>query len=169
MLVNPDWYLRRARAEGWAVGGFNVYNLESARAVVQAAVNCRAPVMVQTSEGAVQHAGMRELARIVRSLAEETPVPVALHMDHGKSIDVAKEAVEAGYTSVMIDTSRLPLEENIAATREIVEYARPRDVQVEAELGNWTASRTWATYRLKRPSRFPKKRCASCGRRASTR
>ncbi len=135
MLVNPLEYLRAGRANGWAIGGFNVYNLESARSVVAAATNLRAPVMVQTSEGAVRHAGFGNIASIVHRLAEEAPVPVALHMDHGKSIEVARAAVEAGYNSVMIDTSRLPLEENIAATREIVEYAHDRDVQVEAEIG----------------------------------
>ena len=135
MLVNPLEYLRAGRANGWAIGAFNAYNLESARAVIAAATNLRAPVMVQTSEGAVKHAGFGNIASIVRRLAEETLVPVALHMDHGKSIEVARSAVEAGYTSVMIDTSRLPLAENIAATREIVEYAHGRDVQVEAEIG----------------------------------
>ena len=135
MLANPLEHLRAGRASGWAVGGFNVYNLESARAVIAAATNLRAPVMIQTSEGAVKHAGFGNIASIVRRLAEEAPVPVALHMDHGKSIEVARAAVEAGYTSVMIDTSRLPLEENIAATREIVEYGHARDVQVEAEIG----------------------------------
>lgn len=135
MLVNPLRYLKAARNQGWAVGGFNVYNLESARAVVAAAVNVRAPVMVQTSEGAVEHAGLDNIAAMVRRLAEDAPVPVALHMDHGKSIEVARAAIEAGYTSVMIDTSRLPLAENIASTREIVEYAHPRGVQVEAEIG----------------------------------
>jgi fructose-bisphosphate aldolase class II len=135
MLVNPLEYLRAGRADGWAVGGFNVYNLESARAVVAAATNLRAPVMVQTSEGAVKHAGFGNIASIVRRLAEEASVPVALHMDHGKSIEVAREAVGAGYTSVMIDTSRLPLAQNIAATRAIVEYAHDSDVQVEAEIG----------------------------------
>ena len=135
MLTNPLEYLRAARAHRWAVGGFNVYNLESARAVIAAATALKAPVMVQTSEGAVKHAGFGNLSAIVRRLAEEAPVPVALHLDHGKSIDVARAAVEAGYTSVMIDTSRLPLDENIAATREIVAYAHARDVQVEAEIG----------------------------------
>ena len=135
MLVSPLDYLKAGRANGWAVGGFNVYNLETARAVIDAATNLRAPVMVQTSEGAVKHAGFDNIAAIVRRLAEGAPVPVALHMDHGKSIEVARAAVEAGYTSVMIDTSRLPLDENIAATREIVEYAHGRGVQVEAEIG----------------------------------
>lgn len=135
MLVNPLEFLKAARAGGWAVGGFNVYNLESARAVISAAAKFRSPVMVQTSEGAIKHAGLENIASIVRSLAEASPAPVALHLDHGKSIEVAKAAVEAGYTSVMIDTSRLSLEENIAATRQIVEYAHARGVQVEAEIG----------------------------------
>ena len=135
MLASPLEYLKAGRANGWAIGGFNVYNLESARAVIAAATNQRAPVMVQTSEGAVKHAGFGNIAAIVRRLAEEAPVPVALHMDHGKSIEVAREAVEAGYTSVMIDTSRHPLDENISATREIVEFAHDRGVQVEAEIG----------------------------------
>ena len=135
MLVSPEPYLRKARAEGWAVGGFNVYNLESARAVIQAASNMRAPVMIQTSEGAVNHAGFPQIAGIVRGLAEAVDVPVALHMDHGKTAEVAKTAMEAGYTSVMIDTSRLPLDDNIATTKRIVELAHRGGVQVEAELG----------------------------------
>jgi fructose-bisphosphate aldolase, class II len=135
VLVNPTGFLAAARREGWAVGGFNVYNLESARAVVQAAEDVGAPVMVQTSEGAVKHAGMGRLAWMISRMAEEANVPVALHLDHGKSIAVARAAIDAGYTSVMIDTSRLPLEENIAATREIARYAGSQNVQVEAELG----------------------------------
>jgi fructose-bisphosphate aldolase class II len=135
MLVNPLPYLRDARANGWGIGGFNVYNLESARAVIDAAANLRAPVMVQTSEGAIKHAGQENIAGVVSRLADAAAIPVALHLDHGKSIEVARAAIEAGYTSVMIDTSRLPLEENIAATREIVDYAHTRNVQVEAELG----------------------------------
>lgn len=135
MLVNPLPYLKAARQQGWAIGGFNVYNLESARAVIAAAENLHAPVMVQTSEGAIKHAGLANLAAIIQRLAEESPTAVALHLDHGKSIEVAKAAVEVGYTSVMIDTSRLPFEENIAASREIVEFAHAANVQVEAELG----------------------------------
>jgi len=135
MLVNPLPYLTAAREQGWAVGGFNVYNLESARAVITAAENLHAPVMVQTSEGAIKHAGLANLAAIIQRLAEESPTAVALHLDHGKGIEVAMAAVEAGYTSVMIDTSRLPIEENIAASREIVEFAHAANVQVEAELG----------------------------------
>jgi fructose-bisphosphate aldolase, class II len=135
MLVNPKAYLVRARREGWALGGFNVFNLESARAVIDAGEAAAAPVLVQTSEGAVKHAGLENLAAIVRQLAGRTRAPVALHLDHGKSEALARAAVDAGYTSVMIDASRQSFDENVRETRAIVAYAHARGVHVEAELG----------------------------------
>jgi len=135
MLVNPKQQLIRARREGWALGGFNVFNLESARAVIDAAEELSAPLLVQTSEGAVKHAGLDNLVAIVRQLADRKKAPVALHLDHGKSEELARAAVDAGYTSVMIDASRESFEENVRETRDIVAYAHARNVQVEAELG----------------------------------
>src|SRR5262252_4698325 len=135
MLVNPKAELARARREGWALGGFNVFNLESARAVIDAGQALRAPLLVQTSEGAVKHAGLENLVAIVRQLAGQTSAPVALHLDHGKSEELARAAVDAGYTSVMIDASRETFEENMRETRSIVDYAHGRGVHVEAELG----------------------------------
>lgn len=135
MLVNPKTYLVRARREGWALGGFNVFNFESARAVVDAAEEAAAPVLLQTSEGAVKHAGLDSLVAIVRQLTGRTKTPVALHLDHGKSEALARAAVDAGYTSVMIDASRESFDENLRETRAIVEYAHARGVHVEAELG----------------------------------
>ncbi len=135
MLVNPKVQMARARREGWALGGFNVFNLESARAVIAAGAELAAPLLVQTSEGAVKHAGLDNLVSIVRGIAEKTPVPVALHLDHGKSKELARAAVDAGYTSVMIDASRASFEENLRETRDIVTYAHARSVYVEAELG----------------------------------
>src|SRR5690242_10720318 len=135
MLVNPKDHLARARRQGWALGGFNVFNLESARAVIAAATDCAAPLLVQTSEGAVKHTGLNILVAIVRQLADHTPPPVALHLDHGKSESLARAAVDAGYTSVMIDASRETFEENLRETRAIVAYAHERGVHVEAELG----------------------------------
>jgi fructose-bisphosphate aldolase class II len=133
--VNPKPYLVRARREGWALGGFNVFNLESARAVVDAGEEQAAPLLVQTSEGAVKHAGLDNLVAIVRTLADRTRAPVALHLDHGKSEELARAAVDAGYTSVMIDASRESFEVNLRETRDIVAYAHARGVHVEAELG----------------------------------
>src|SRR5262245_22949100 len=106
MLANPKPYLVRARREGWALGGFNVYDLESARAVIAAGEELGAPLLLQTSEGAVKHAGLENLVAIARQLAGKTKAPVALHLDHGKSEELARAAVDAGYTSVMIDASR---------------------------------------------------------------
>ena len=135
MLVNPKEYLVRARREGWALGGFNVYNFESARAVITAGEEAAAPLLVQTSEGAVKHAGLGNMVAIVRELAGRAKGPVALHLDHGKSEELARAAVDAGYTSVMIDASRQSFEENVRETRHIVAYAHARGVHVEAELG----------------------------------
>jgi fructose-bisphosphate aldolase class II len=135
MLVNPREHLARARREGWALGGFNVFDLESARAVIRAADAERAPLLVQTSEGAVKHMGLDMAVAIVRGLTESSPAPVALHLDHGKSEELARAAVDAGYTSVMIDASRQTYEENLRETAHIVEYAHARGVHVEAELG----------------------------------
>lgn len=135
MLVNPKEYLGRARREGWAMGGFNVFNLESARAVIDAGEKLSAPLLVQTSEGAVKHAGLANMVAIVRQLASRSKAPVALHLDHGKSEELARDAIDAGYTSVMIDASRQSFDENVRETRDIVAYAHARGVHVEAELG----------------------------------
>jgi fructose-bisphosphate aldolase class II len=135
MLVNPRQYLVQARREGWALGGFNVYNLESARAVINAGEEAAAPLLVQTSEGAVKHVGLENMVAMVRELAGRTKAPVALHLDHGKSEALARAAVDAGYTSVMIDASRESFDENVRETRNIVAYAHARGVHVEAELG----------------------------------
>jgi fructose-bisphosphate aldolase class II len=135
MLVNPAEELARARREGWALGGFNVFDLESARGVIRAGQAERAPLLVQTSEGAVKHMGLDQAVGIVRRLTEDSPVPVALHLDHGKSEELARAAVDAGYTSVMIDASRETYDENLRETAHIVEYAHARGVHVEAELG----------------------------------
>jgi fructose-bisphosphate aldolase class II len=135
MLVNPKEDLVRARREGWALGGFNVFDLESARAVIAAGGDEKAPLLVQTSEGAVKHMGLDMAVAIVRRLADASPARVALHLDHGKSEELARAAVDAGYTSVMIDASRQTYDENMRETEDIVEYAHARGVNVEAELG----------------------------------
>jgi len=135
VLANPKPYLVRARREGWALGGFNVFDLESARAVIQAGAESKAPVLVQTSEGAVKHMGLRNAVVIVRQLADATDAPVALHLDHGKSEELVRAAVDAGYTSVMIDASRETYEQNMRETAHVVTYAHAHGVHVEAELG----------------------------------
>ncbi len=119
----------------YAIGAFNVSNLEAIQAVIWAAEAQRSPVIIQTSEGAIEYGGLKQLAAMVKSMSDETSVPVVLHLDHGHSLDMVQECIEAGYTSVMIDASTKSLAENTHLTQEIVEYAHKRGVWVEAELG----------------------------------
>jgi fructose-bisphosphate aldolase class II len=136
MLAAFNDILRKARAGGYAVGAFNVNNLETLRAVADAASAERSPVIVQTSEGAIRYAGMEELAALARLAAKRAGVPVAFHLDHGKDPALVMEAIGSGhYGSVMFDGSALPYEENVEATRRMVKAARARNVAVEAELG----------------------------------
>lgn len=135
MLTKPHQLFKDALKADYAIGAFNTSNLEFAQAIVWAAQKEKSPVIVQTSEGAVEYAGLKQIAAIISTIAEDADVPVVMHLDHGKSFDIAKRCIDAGYTSVMIDTSKLSFEENIATTRKVVEYAHQRGVWVEAELG----------------------------------
>ena len=125
--------LKQAQAGGYAVGAFNAENLEMAQAIVAAAEEENAPVIIQTTPGTLKYAGPKCFAGLVKRLARDAKVPVALHLDHGSSFELAKECAWEGYTSLMIDGSKLPYEENIALTRSVVEMAG--SLPVEAELG----------------------------------
>lgn len=135
MLVKPHQLFADALASDYAIGAFNTSNMELTQGIVQAAQKLKSPVIIQTSEGAIEYAGLLMLSRIIKTVAEESSVPVVMHLDHGKSFETAKKCIEAGYTSVMIDLSLLPFDENIRKTQEVVEYAHARGVWVEAELG----------------------------------
>ncbi|HIT08672.1 MAG TPA: class II fructose-1,6-bisphosphate aldolase [Candidatus Merdivicinus faecavium] len=134
-LATTEEMLKKAQADGYAVGAFNVENMEMAQAVIQAAVEMRAPVMIQTTPSTVKYAGLDLYYANVAALAKKAPVPVALHLDHGSSFELAMQAIRAGYTSIMIDGSHRVFEENIALTRRVVEAAAPNGLPVEAELG----------------------------------
>lgn len=134
MLTSLKKVLSKADAEGYAVGAFNVNNLEILQAVMSAAVEMRSPVIVQTSEGAIEYAGMDYLRAMVR-VAAKANVPVVFHLDHGKDLELVKQAIRGGYTSVMYDGSSLIDKDNIANTKKVVAWARWRGVSVEAELG----------------------------------
>ncbi len=134
MLVAAKSLLTEARAKKYAVPAFNINNLEILKAVMDAAVASKSPVIIQTSEGAIEYAGMEYLVAMAR-VAAEANIPVVLHLDHGKNLDVIKQAIQSGYTSVMFDGSSLPEKENIAKTKRVVEWAHAKDVSVEAELG----------------------------------
>jgi ketose-bisphosphate aldolase len=134
-LENMKAMLSKAAAGKYAVGAFNVLDYNSTRAVVQAAEELRAPVIIQTSAKTVTFWGSRTLVGWVTELAARSRVPVALHLDHCKDLTLIKECIEAGWTSVMIDASAKPFEENLSLSRQVVEMARPKNVTVEAELG----------------------------------
>jgi fructose-bisphosphate aldolase class II len=134
MLVSCTSLLQRARREHFAVPAFNINDLEVLKAVVSAAEELRSPVIVQTSEGAIEYAGMDYLIAMVR-VAAQAKLPVVLHVDHGKNLATIHEAIKRGYTSVMFDGSSLPYEENLKKTQQVVAWAKTKKVSVEAEIG----------------------------------
>jgi len=134
-LVNLEPILKPAKAARYAVGAFNIVDYNSMLAVVNAAEELEAPVILQTSVKTVVHWGHGALVSWARQIAGDSPVPVALHLDHCRDVEYCKRCIDAGWTSVMIDASREPYETNLAMTREVVEAATPRGVSVEAELG----------------------------------
>ena len=135
MLVNMKEVLEKAQQGGYAVGAFNIVNYLTAAAVIDEAQALQAPVILQTSQKTVIQIGAKRLACFVCPLAEAASIPVVLHLDHGSDPELAKECVDQGFTSVMIDMSRKPLEENIRICREIAEYAHGKNVSVEGEIG----------------------------------
>jgi tagatose 1,6-diphosphate aldolase GatY/KbaY len=127
--------LKSARRDGYAVGAFNIENMEMAQAVIAAATEARAPVILALTPKTVQYAPPGVFVAMVRALAGAAPVPVALHLDHGDSLETVRAALEAGFTSTMLDGSTLPYEENVAAVAGAVRLARGYGVPVEGELG----------------------------------
>jgi fructose-bisphosphate aldolase class II len=137
-LVSMKEMLITALTEGYAVGQFNINNLEWTQAILAAAEEEKSPVILGVSEGAARHmGGFKVVTAMVKALMEEMniTVPVAIHLDHGSSFEKCKAAVDAGFTSVMIDASHHPFEENVIITKQVVEYAHVHGVSVEAELG----------------------------------
>lgn len=137
-LVSMKEMLKKAKAEGYAVGQFNINNLEFTQAILQASQEENSPVILGVSEGAGRYiGGFKTVVKIVEGLIEDynITVPVAIHLDHGSSFDKCKEAIDAGFTSVMYDGSHHPFEENVELTKKVVDYAHARGISVEAELG----------------------------------
>ena len=138
MLVTNKELLLAAKRGAYAVGAFNIQNLESLLAVVEAAVEEKSPVIVAVTPSAIKYGGLKYLTALVKVAAENAPVPMSLHLDHGEDVETVRKCLEAGFTSVMIDGSHLPFEENVALTRRVVEMAHPMGVSVEGELGRLT-------------------------------
>ncbi|HIX64055.1 MAG TPA: class II fructose-bisphosphate aldolase [Candidatus Mediterraneibacter colneyensis] len=134
-LVTSEKMLLDAQKGGYAVGAFNVENMEMVKAVLAAAEELKAPVMLQTTPSTIKYGTVETYAAIVKAEAEKVSVPVCLHLDHGSSFDLAVKAMKAGYTSVMIDGSHEDFENNIAVTKRVVDVAKAFGIPVEAELG----------------------------------
>ena len=127
--------LAQAEAGGYAVGSFSVANMECIRGVLEAAEACRAPIILQIAESRLGHSPLCLIGPMMLAAARAATVPVAVHLDHGKTVGCLKEALELGFTSVMCDGSDLPIDENLALTRQIVAMAAPYGAAVEAEVG----------------------------------
>lgn len=127
--------LADAQKNRYAVGAFNTNNMEIVQAIVEAAVEERAPVILQASQGALKYAGIDYIMAMVRAAEMNSDIPIVMHLDHGTDFDQVMLCLRKGFTSVMIDGSKYPLEDNIAITKKVIEAARPMGVTVEAELG----------------------------------
>lgn len=134
-LTTSKKMFERAYKEGYAIGAFNVNNMEIIQGIVEAVKELNSPVILQVSAGARKYAGPNYLKKLVEAAVLETDVPIVLHLDHGADFEQCKSCIDGGFTSVMIDGSHHSFEENIALTRKVVEYAHARGVVVEGELG----------------------------------
>ena len=134
-LVNTTEMFKKAYANGYAIGAFNVNNMEIVQAIVKAAADENSPIILQASSSAIKYAGIEYLKKMIESALDEYDIPLALHLDHGPDFETCKMCIDNGFSSVMIDGSKYDFEENIALTRKVVEYAHSKGVVVEAELG----------------------------------
>ena len=134
-LVTSTEMFKKAYEGGYAIGAFNVNNMEIIQGITEAAQEVNAPLILQVSAGARKYANSTYLMKLVEAAIIETGLPICLHLDHGADFEVCKSCIDGGFTSVMIDGSKLPFEENIALTKQVVEYAHDHGVVVEGELG----------------------------------
>lgn len=135
MLLTGKELLLDAQKNGYAVGAFNVNNMEIIQAIIEAAEETNSPVILQASQGGIKYGGIEYIAELGKLAARKAKVPVALHLDHGTDFDQVMLCIRHGFSSVMIDGSRFPLDENIAYTKKVIEVAKAVGVSVEAELG----------------------------------
>ncbi len=134
-LVNSKEMFKKAYEGGYAIGAFNVNNMEIVQAITEAAKEANSPVILQVSSGARKYAKHGYLVKLVEAAIEDTDLPIVLHLDHGDSFELCKSCIDGGFTSVMIDGSHLDYEENVALTKKVVDYAHAHGVTVEGELG----------------------------------
>jgi fructose-bisphosphate aldolase class II len=138
MLVHIKEIVKAAQKGGYALGAFNIHSIESVLGVAQAAVKMKSPAIIQVSESTIEYMGLKPITHLVSTVAKNiaAQVPIALHLDHGKSFESVSECINAGFSSVHIDASALPLDENIALTKQVVNFARRKGVWVQGEVGS---------------------------------
>ena len=134
-LVTTKEMFEKSMKEGFAIGAFNINNMEIIQGIIDAAQKQNSPVILQASSGAIKYARIKYLMKMVEAAVEETKIPIAIHLDHGPDFETCKMCIDNGFTSVMIDGSKYSFEENVALTKKVVDYAHERGVVVEAELG----------------------------------
>lgn len=134
-LVTSTEMFKKAYEGGYAIGAFNVNNMEIVQGITEAAKEVNAPLILQVSAGARKYAKHTYLMKLVEAALEDTDLPICLHLDHGEDFEICKSCIDGGFTSVMIDGSKYPLEENIRLTKQVVDYAHAKGVVVEGELG----------------------------------
>ena len=134
-LVTTKEMFEKSMKEHFAIGAFNINNMEFIQAITEAANEAKSPVILQVSSSAIKYAGIKYLMKMVEAAVETTDIPIALHLDHGPDFETCKMCIDNGFTSVMIDGSKYDFEENIAITKQVVDYAHSKGVVVEAELG----------------------------------
>lgn len=137
MLVDLKQLLNNAKEQHYALGAFNVHNLETTLGVVRGAIKAKSPIILQLSESTIRYGGLKTITAMIEHIAQDEAggIPVALHLDHGKSFRTVAACVQAGFSSIMIDASELPLSENIILTKQAVDYAHRKDVIAQGELG----------------------------------
>jgi fructose-bisphosphate aldolase class II len=136
MIVTTRKLYEQARAGGYAIGAFNVSTLEAIKGVLDAAIELKSPVIIETSEKEMKYMGAELVVSVLHDLAGDLEIPVAIHLDHGQGLESVKEAIGAGYTSVHIDASALTYDQNLILTRNVAEYAHDKNITVEGELGH---------------------------------
>ena len=134
-LVTTKNMFEKSMKEGFAIGAFNINDMEIIQGIVDAAQEQKSPVILQASSSAIKYARIPYLIKMIEAAVETTDISIALHLDHGPDFETCKECIDAGFTSVMIDGSKYSFEENVELTKKVVEYAHPKGVVVEAELG----------------------------------
>ena len=135
MFITNNELMQKAMKNNFAVGAFNINNMEILQGIIAAAKELDAPLILQVSKGAREYAGRTYIMKLAEAAEKDSNLPIAIHLDHGDSFELCKQVIDDGFTSVMIDGSHLPFEENIALTKKVVDFAHGKKVSVEAELG----------------------------------